>query len=140
MSTHVPVQPLTFDATMALAQRAMEAMPQVFIPVQTFSGHGMVTRVMFAPAGTAIIGKRHVQGQHNFLMAGTLELATEDGPIRLVAPEVIVSPPGSKRAAIAITDVVWATTIATDLSPEEVEQTLVVTSDDVPQLEQEPQP
>jgi hypothetical protein len=129
---------LPHEAKVLIAEERMKQMPQVFIPTQTFVGHGMVTRVMLAPAGTAIIGKRHKLGQHNFLMVGTIELATENGPVRFHAPEVIISPPGTKRAAVAITDVVWATTLATDLSPEEVEQQLI--ENDTPVLEQEPSP
>jgi quercetin dioxygenase-like cupin family protein len=129
-----------FDAMIQHAQHVLEDMPQTFIPVQNFAGHGMVTRVVFIPAGTVVIGKRHLKGQHNFLMQGVLELATPEGPKRIYAPDVIVSPPGTKRAAVAITDVVFATVIATDLSPEEVERQLVITSDDMLVIEQEKQP
>jgi quercetin dioxygenase-like cupin family protein len=140
MKTTLAEMQTSYDESLCRAQKVMETMPQVFIPVQTFEGHGMVTRVMCAPAGTAMIGKRHTLGQHNFLMKGIIELATENGPVRLYAPEVIVSPPGTKRAAIAITDVVWATNIATDLTADEAERQLVIASDDAPVIEQEPSP
>lgn len=131
---------LPHDAKVLIARERMRHMPQVFIPTRTFEGHGMVTRVMMAPAGTCMIGRKHFQGQHNFLMVGTIELSTEDGPVRLTAPEVIVSPPGTRRAAIALTDVVWATTIATDLSAEEAEKKLVEPLPDMPKVEEEPKP
>lgn len=126
-------------AKLRVAQAQMKQMPQVFIPVRHFIGHGMCTRVMFAPAGTAIIGKRHLQGQHNFLMVGSIRLIGDEGDTVLHAPEVIVSPPGTKRAAVAITDVVWATTIVTELTdPEDIERTVIDPEDldDAPRVEQ----
>lgn len=117
---------LPHEAKLRLAQAQMQQLPQTYIPVRHFTGHGMYTRVMFAPAGTAIIGKKHLQGQHNFLMLGSIKLIGEDGDVVLHAPEVIVSPPGTKRAAITLTDVVWATTLATDLEdPEAIERALI---------------
>jgi hypothetical protein len=113
-----------------LAQERMKDMPQTFCPVREYFGHGMYTRVVFIPAGTAVIGKRHLHGQHNFLMHGTIELATENGPVRLHAPDVIVSDRDTKRAAIAITDVIWATTIPTDLADSaEIERQFIAPED-----------
>lgn len=114
---------MPYEAKLREAQRLMKTLPQTFIPVQHFFGGGMYTRVMFAPAGTAIIGKKHLQEQHNFLMLGSIRLVGEDGGKTIHAPEVIVSPAGTKRAAIALTDVIWATTLKTDATnPDDVER------------------
>lgn len=135
MDTNLTPQTMTHEEKIVQAQALMKELPQVFIPAQVFEGHGMVTRVIFIPAGTVLVGKKHLQGQHNFLMQGRIELATEHGPEIHDAPEVIVSPPGTKRAAVAITDVVWATTLATDLAPDDIEQQLIAPEDRAPALE-----
>ncbi len=139
----VPAGLIPHDAKLKLAQERMKQLPQTFIPVQHFIGHGMCTRVMFAPAGTAIIGKRHLQGQHNFLMVGSIKIIGEDGDTILHAPEVIVSPPGTKRAAVTLTDVVWATTLVTNLTdPAQIERELIAEEDrdNGPRVEQEKKP
>lgn len=135
---------LPHEAKLRMAQEMMKKMPQTYIPVKHFIKYGMCTRVMYAPAGTVIIGKQHLQGQHNFLMQGVIKLIGEDGKETVLhAPEIIVSPPGTKRAAITITDVVWATTLVTDLTdPEEIERAVIHPSDlDQPaKIEKEVQP
>lgn len=116
-------------------------LPQARIPAQTFFGHGMVTRVILIPAGTALTGKKHRKGQHNLLVSGTIAVSTESGVVELTGPEVIVSPPGTKRVAVALTDVIWSTTVvcdATDL--ETAEADIVDRSDELPRIAEEDTP
>lgn len=114
-------------------ERALATLPQASAPVQHFIGHGMVTRVIFIPAGVALTGKKHLQGQHNFLMLGTIAVTTEDGVKEMTAPEVIVSPPGTKRAAVAITDVIWATTLVCDKTDiADIEAQVIDPADEIP--------
>lgn len=129
------------DAQMDRLQRAVCAAPQQQLPVRHFIGHGMATRVIFIPAGTVIIGHRHKQGQHNFLMQGSIRVTTPDGVRDLHAPEVVVSDPGTKRAAIALTDVMWATTLKTDLTdPNAIFADVLDFSDLPPVLTEDPTP
>lgn len=104
------------DDQLRRLESAVLAAPQQELPVRHFIGHGMATRVILIPAGTVIVGHRHKQGQHNFLMQGRLRVTTDEGVRELCAPEVIVSPPGAKRVAVTLTDVIWATTLTTDLT------------------------
>jgi hypothetical protein len=116
-------------------EQAIKKLPQTFIPVQHFFGHGIYTRIGFIPAGTLLTGKQHLKGQHNILVSGILRLAGPDGPVTLHAPEVIVSPPGTKRAGVALTDVVFATILATDdTTPEDVERHCIHPDDVDPSL------
>lgn len=95
--------------------------PQQPIPVRHFIKYGMATRVILIPEGTVVVGHRHRQGQHNFLMKGTIRVTTDEGVVDLHAPEVVLSPPGTQRAAISLTEVVWATTVVTELTdPDEI--------------------
>lgn len=111
-----------------LAQR-----PQACIPAQTFTGHGMVTRVIFIPAGTGLTGKKHLKGQHNLLVSGTIAVSTDAGVREITGPEVIVSPPGTKRVAVAITDVIWSTTLICDKTEiADIEAEIIDPSDVLP--------
>lgn len=101
--------------SMAKLREAAKAEPQVHMPMQLFTGHGMATRVVFIPAGHLAFGGVHKQGQHNFLMQGRVKLARQDGStVELSAPEIIIAPPGESKGVLALTDTVWATTLITD--------------------------
>lgn len=115
-----------YEEKLRMAQEHTKHWPQVFMPVKHYFGGGMYTRVLFVPAGTVIIGKQHLQAQHNFLLHGSIKLIGEHGDTVLHAPEVVVSPAGTKRAAITLTDVIWATTLKTDeTTPEAVEASCI---------------
>lgn len=71
---------------------------------------GIYVREIFIPAGTYLVGKIHKHDHPNFLMKGTVEVVTEGGGCeRLKGPLSIISPPGTKRALRALTDLVWIT-------------------------------
>lgn len=83
---------------------------------------------MRIPAGTVATGKVHKTLHLNILSQGDVSVLTEDGMKRIQAPCTIVSPPGTKRAVYAHTDVVWTTihgTHETDL--EKLEADLIET-------------
>lgn len=112
-------------------EAAIAQCPQACIPAQTFFGHGMVTRVILIPAGTALTGKKHRKGQHNVLVSGTIAVSTEAGVVELTGPEVVVSPPGTKRVAVALTDVIWSTTVVCDAQDLETAEADIVDPSDV---------
>ena len=71
---------------------------------------GIYVREIFIPKGTHAVGKIHKCSHPVFLMSGTIELVTEAGGCEvLTGPLSIISAPGTKRAARAVTDVVWIT-------------------------------
>src|SRR6476660_9178070 len=71
---------------------------------------GIYVREIFIPAGTYIVGKIHKHSHPNFLMSGTVDVVTETGgKEQLTGPLSMISPPGTKRALHAITDLVWVT-------------------------------
>lgn len=122
-------------------EAAIAQCPQACIPAQTFFGHGMVTRVVLIPAGTVLAGKKHRKGQHNVLVSGTIAVSTEEGVVEMTGPEVIVSPPGTKRFAMALTDVIWSTTVVCDAQDlETAEADIVDPSDVLPKIEEESAP
>jgi len=79
---------------------------------------GVYTRQMHVKAGTLVIGKRHKVSTTNILLSGTMLVMSDTGlaPQKLVAPCVFVSPAKDKKIGLAITDVIWANTFATELT------------------------
>jgi hypothetical protein len=107
-------------------QEFLKSLPQASIPVTHWLGYGIYTRVIHIPADTIVIGKEHLQGQHNFLMEGEIEIIDGDTRTRFIAPEILVTGPGTKRVARTVTDVMWATSIATDLTDiDEIERQFI---------------
>lgn len=84
----------------------------------TFAG-GMYCRRIEIPAGTAIVSKVH-KTEHLFIgVSGRLQVAGQ-GPDYILGPgDVIPSPVGTKRAVLALTDVVCMTIHKTDLQSED---------------------
>lgn len=83
-----------------------------------FAG-GMYCRRIEIPAGVAIVSKVH-KTEHLFIgVSGRLQVAGQ-GPDYILGPgDVIPSPVGTKRAVLALTDVVCMTIHKTDLQSEE---------------------
>lgn len=71
--------------------------------------HGVYGRELQIPAGSVVVGHIHKYENMNVLLEGEMIVDTEDGPKRVGPGFLIVSPPGTKRAAYAITDCRWLT-------------------------------
>ena len=101
-------------------QEAVGTLPEVDCPLQHVFAPGAYARTIFIPAGTVIVGKIHKHAHLNILSQGVVLVTTEtEGDRQLVGPLTMVSPPGTKRAVHALTDVVWTTihlTNETDLT------------------------
>lgn len=95
-------------------ERVMLTMPQLDVPILHHFAPGVYMREMRAPAGATITGKIHKTEHLNILAAGDITVATDTGMKRLQAPCVILSRPGTKRAAYCHSDVCWITVHATD--------------------------
>lgn len=99
---------------------AMLQMPQApgMKTEHIFAG-GMYCRRIEIPAGTAIVSKVH-KTEHLFIgVSGQLQVAGQ-GPTYTLGPgDVIPSPVGTKRAVLALTDVVVMTVHKTDCQSED---------------------
>lgn len=81
-----------------------------FCPLKHTFSDGIYVREIFIPAGTMLTGKIHKHQHPNFLMSGEVVVITEEGgEEHLIGPLSIMSPPGTKRALHALTDLVWIT-------------------------------
>lgn len=90
--------------------------PQIPIEVTHYFAPGLVAREVRIPAGAEVTGAIHKFANLNTLSQGEMLLVTESGGVHIKAPYTVVSPPGTKRAAKAITDCVWTTYLATSLT------------------------
>lgn len=127
--------PAVFRSSIMEVQEQLAQMPQVETPVRHYFAHGMYAREMFIPAGTLLIGKIHRFENISVLSQGEIIVFTEEGTQRVKAPYTVVSPPGTKRAGYAVTDVIWTTfhpTNSRDLA--EIEAEVIAPDYDDPAL------
>lgn len=117
--------------SIAAAERALLADPNHIIqpPTRHIFAQGLYAREVCLPAGWAGVGKVHCQ-EHLFMVTkGELSVLTDDGPVRVQAPYVLVTKPGAKRVMYAHEDTVLMTVHATtETDVEKLEADLVVNS------------
>lgn len=100
------------DALEAGIRRDLPAVDLVH--VDHFS-QGVYARELHIPAGTVLTGKIHKFQNLNILSQGRMQIFMDDGTTKEVsAPFTVVSPPGTRRAALALTDCVWTTIHGTE--------------------------
>jgi hypothetical protein len=109
----------------------MLKLPQVELPVRHFFSPGVYARELTIFAGCILTGHVHKYEQLNILSAGKMRLLI-DGQFRdIEAPYTVVSPPGTKRIAFAITDCVWTTVLGTDdTDVQSIEETFICKSEE----------
>ena len=93
---------------------AMQGMPPAFLPIKHYFANGMYAREMTMPAGTIVTGAIHKTTHFCILSQGRVRVMSEDGIDEFVAPAIIISQPGTKRAIHALEDTVWTNIHATN--------------------------
>lgn len=130
---------MTYSYTGLLAPKAdiarlkaeMRDMPQ-YEPVTTHHFHGgMYGREVYRDAGVLVVGRVHKKAHFYQLLSGSV-LITQEGeqPMRVDAPALLKSNPGTERAVFALTPatcITWHATSAT--TPEEAEAELLEPDD-----------
>ncbi|NBQ40749.1 MAG: hypothetical protein EBU34_13470 [Alphaproteobacteria bacterium] len=94
-------------------EKMMQAYDPAILPITHHFADGIYAREMFMPAGAILTGAVHKTNHMCILSKGHVRVASEDGPIDLVAPATIIAPPGTKRAIYALEDSVWTNIHAT---------------------------
>lgn len=91
---------------------------------------GLYVRTIRIPAGTVLTGKLHRHEHPNILHEGIVEVVTEFGGVeRIEGPRFMISKSLTKRALVAITDVVWTTIHANPQNlkdPAELEKDIII--------------
>ena len=95
-------------------QEVMLQMPQFEEELHHHFCEGVYAREMRIPAGVVVVGKTHVRDCINFIMKGECEVVSAEEKARIKAPHVFVSPAGTKRAMVAISDLIWITVHASN--------------------------
>lgn len=131
MTTELTVQEQRRDCILDLEQAMINIPGQVELPVVHHFANNVYGREMFIPEGVTLVGKLHIHPCISVVAQGSIRVATEFGYDVYTAPDVWVSPPGSKRAIYAEQDTVLITfhpCSSTDLT--EIEQSIIAPSYD----------
>lgn len=91
-------------------EEAMLPLPQEDMTPTNYFADGVYVRSLFMRKGTVFIGRVHLRECVNILVKGDLTLLTVDGPVRLVAPQIFVSAPGTKKVVFINEDALFTTT------------------------------
>lgn len=99
------------------------------LPVRHIFAKGLYARELTIPQGMVAAGKVHCQ-EHLFIISkGDISVLTEDGPVRVKAPHILVTQPGTKRVVFAHEETVVTTVHATtETNIKALETDLVVSS------------
>ena len=118
-----------FEEQLAAMPQALDAMPLFH-----HFADGLYGRELHVPAGCMLTGAIHKREHFNLVLKGDISVLTEDGPMRVRAPAVLVSKPGIKRLGFAHEDTVWLTISACESKAPEAAWFELVTDnyEDVP--------
>ncbi len=92
-------------------QRALLRKPQADVQSEFHQGGGVAAKIVYLPVGE-VVGAMHRFENMNILIYGDITVATPEGLKRLTVedkPIVIISPAGTKRAAMVHADCCWVT-------------------------------
>jgi hypothetical protein len=106
------------------------------LPVKHYKCGNVYAREIFIPKGVIVVGKIHRHSHLNIISQGAVQVVTEFGYNRYVAPFTFVSEVGTKRVVCADADTIWTTIHESDKNTlEEIEEmTIAKTYQDVPGL------
>lgn len=96
------------------AEAFLKEQPQVELKVIHHFSKGVYARELHIPAGVILTGEIHKFENLNILSKGKIQVLVGDVVKEIEAPFTVVSPPGTKRIARALTDCVWTTVHGTN--------------------------
>ena len=103
------VELLKRGSIIALEKAIRSELPLIDGEVINHHSHGVYGRELRVPAGSVVVGHIHKFTNMNVLLEGEMSVVTEDGVKRVGPGFLVISPPGTKRAAYAHTDCRWLT-------------------------------
>ena len=99
------------------------------VPLEHMFSDGIYVRTITIPAGMWIMGRIHRREHPNVLVKGSVIMMTENGVEKLIAPQHMMSPAGTKRFLYTLEDTIWTTIHRTDAKTvEEAEEDVVCDS------------
>lgn len=91
-----------------LCELKMSEAPLILEPVHKFAP-GIYRRELFVPAGAFITSKVHLTRHFFELISGVMDVATQDGIMRMVAPYDCITEPGTRKIAFVLEDALMVT-------------------------------
>lgn len=91
-----------------LCELKMSEAPLVLEPTHKFC-NGIYRRELFVPKGAFITSKVHLTTHFFELISGIMDVATQDGVVRMVAPYDCITYAGDRKIGYAIEDCLMAT-------------------------------
>lgn len=82
---------------------------QAECPVENIFPPGVYVRKMLIPKGVTLTGAEHKTRHANIVARGRIAVETDEGLKEFSAGDVFISPPGTKRAGVALEETVWVT-------------------------------
>lgn len=95
--------------TVLEAEAIMAKLPQLELKVDHLFSEGVYARVLHIPKGVRLTGHIHKYRNLNILLKGKIKVLVDVTMKEIEAPFVVVSPPGTKRIALALEDCIWIT-------------------------------
>jgi hypothetical protein len=96
-------------------------------PVNHYFKDGMYCRETFTHADTMLVGATHTKASFNILTEGEVVISDGETEVKLKAPQIFISEPGSKKIAYCITDTIMVNVFRTSAtSVEEAEKELYI--------------
>ena len=112
-------------------QAVMQTMPQIQEELHHHFANGVYAREMRIPEGTVVVGKTHRYACINFIMQGIAEVRSHEGSMRIEAPAVFTSGPGTKRAIYAVTNLIWVTAHPAETEDLDELESILIAEDEV---------
>ena len=97
------------DTILQFEQAMLDCTDQIDLPVQHHFANSVYGRELFIPKGVVLVGKLHRFPCINVIAQGSVAVVTEHGREVYTAPDVFVSPAGTKRVIYALKDSTWVT-------------------------------
>jgi hypothetical protein len=95
-------------------QQIVSTFPQVEIETKHYFANGVYCREIYIPRDFLIVGKVHKAEHFAMISKGRLRVTTHDGVREFEGPHLMVSPGGTKRVLLALTDVIFMNIHRTD--------------------------
>lgn len=136
MSALVTADKVAFRQKTDELQAIMQQMPQAATSLEHYFAHGLYGRQLFVPKGTAYVGKIHRFSHIRVVLSGHLLIATDEGRFEYRAPDVMVTPAGTRRVGYAIEDTLILTVHATESTDiDEIEREIIMPRSEQVELE-----
>lgn len=102
-------------ATIQTFEHVLRQMPNQIVPENYHHfGPGVYLRELVMPAGMVAVGKLHKTQHFLIITRGRIQCKTDAGMTDLVAGDIILTQPGTKRVLLAYEDSVMVTVHVTD--------------------------